>query len=240
MRIDSYLVSQGYFESRAKAVAAIKAGKVSLDGRVVKKPSEKVGEGAVIQAEAAHPWVSRGGIKLAHALEIFDVNVSRRTALDVGSSTGGFTDVLLDHGAAKVYAVDVGREQLHVKLRSDSRVISMESMDARELVASQFEPVPDLVVCDASFISLMKVLEQPLSLVPTGSDLVSLIKPQFEVGKAHIGKGGIVNSQEAANIALHEVQNWLRGQGWDIKSTDISPITGGDGNQEFLTHAVKL
>lgn len=239
MRADLYLVSQGLYPSRARAQAAIKAGMVSVNGTAITKPNSKIPDGAKVVAEAEHPWVSRGGLKLDHALNVFDVDVSGKTALDVGSSTGGFTDVLLSRGAAKVFAVDVGTGQLHPKIKDNSRVVSWESTDARNLRADQFDPLPDVIVCDASFISAMKVLETPLRIAAKGADLITLVKPQFEVGRSGIGKGGIVKSEDLALQALDDVKDWVTIQGWTVKATDTSPITGGSGNREFLLHAVK-
>lgn len=239
VRLDSFLVDNGYYESRARAASAIKVGLVSIDGVVARKPSQKISPQSDIQAEQEHPWVSRGGQKLDHALTVFDVETLDRICLDVGASTGGFTEVLLARGAAKIYAVDVGRDQLHAKLKGDDRVISMETMDARKLITEQFDPLPTLIVCDASFISATKVLGIPMSLVPAGSDLVTLVKPQFEVGKDNIGRGGLVKDPAMAKAALENVSNWVTSQGWTVVGTDHSPIKGGDGNQEFLLHAKK-
>jgi len=239
MRADIYLVENGFYPSRARAQAAIKAGMVSMNGTMIAKPNSKILEGAEVVAEAEHPWVSRGGLKLDHALKVFGINVSGMTALDVGASTGGFTDVLLARGAAKVYAVDVGTGQLHPRIKDDARVVSWESTDARTLRADQFEPAPNIIVCDASFISCLKVLEIPLGIAAAGADLVTLVKPQFEVGRSGIGKGGIVKSQDAALQALDDVKDWVSLQGWAVRGSDTSPITGGSGNTEFLLHAVK-
>lgn len=237
MRADQYLTSHGHYDSRARAQAAIKAGLVSVDGKVIKKPSEKIKDGAVVSAGHEHPWVSRGGVKLAHALEIFSVDPTGRTALDVGASTGGFTQVLITRGAAKVYAVDVGHGQLHASLHDDPKIISMEGQDARELSPMQFDPMPSLIVCDASFISAMKVLETPLRLAEAGADLITLVKPQFEVGKINIGRGGLVKSEELGLRALDNVKHWVKSQGWDVAASNVSPIRGGSGNTEYLLHA---
>jgi len=239
-RIDTYLVKEGFFESRSKALSAIKAGKVHMNGKLVLKPSETVLAGATIKAEPEHPWVSRGGLKLEHALRQFDVDPTGRVCLDIGASTGGFTDVLLSHGATKVYAVDVGRDQLHDRLRLNNKVISFEGSDARSLTANMFDRQPTFIVCDASFISLTKLLGIPLALMPSGSDLVTLVKPQFEVGRDNIGKGGIVKSSEVAEQYFVAVQNWVTDQGWQVLKTDLSPIKGGDGNTEYLLHAKKM
>ena len=238
-RLDTYLFENGYYESRARATSAVKAGKVSLDGRVVTKPASKIPVGAKINAQKEHPWVSRGGMKLDHALDVFAVDVAERTALDIGSSTGGFTDVLLSRKAAKIYAVDVGREQLHQKLRGHPKVVSMESTDARKITADLFEPIPMLIVCDASFISAMKVLERPMSLLGSGAELVTLVKPQFEVGKENIARGGLVKDPALATEALKRVSVWVASQGWTVMGTVTSPIKGGDGNTEYLLHARK-
>ena len=239
MRLDAFLFENGYYESRARATSAIKAGIVKVDGKIVKKPSAKISNQHVIEAEQEHPWVSRGGIKLDHAMRVFEVSVQDRVCLDVGSSTGGFTDVLLSLGAAKVYAVDVGRDQLHPRLHGDRRVISMETTDARDLKSEVFDPIPTLIVCDASFISAAKVLERPLSLVARSAELVTLVKPQFEVGKENIGRGGLVKDPARAEAALADVTTWLTTQGWQVFATDTSPIKGGDGNIEFLLYARK-
>lgn len=239
MRADSFLVEKGYFESRAKAAAAIKAGGVRVNGITLRKPSQSIPKGATVEAEAAHPWVSRGGIKLAYALDVFGVKAAERICLDVGASTGGFTDVLLTQGAAKVYAVDVGRDQFHRKLRGHPKAVSMEATDARALTVDLFNPLYDLVVCDASFISMMKVLERPLSIAGEGAELVTLVKPQFEVGRDNIGRGGIVKDNGSALQSLANVKAWLASQGWVAKADCVSPITGGSGNREYLVHAVK-
>ena len=239
MRADQYLTAHGHYDSRARAQAAIKAGLVSVDGRVIKKPSEKIADGALVNAGMEHPWVSRGGVKLAHALEFFGVNPTGRTALDVGASTGGFSHVLVMRGAAKVYAVDVGHGQLHASLHSETKIISMEGQDARTLTAEQFNPLADLIVCDASFISATKVLETPMRLAPQGADLITLVKPQFEVGKHNIGRGGLVKSEELGLRALDSVRLWTQEQGWRVIATDASPIKGGSGNTEYLLHAIK-
>lgn len=235
MRADLYLVKHGHFDSRARAQAAIKAGLVSVNGQILKKSSVLIADGASVTAGDVHPYVSRGGLKLAHALDCFSVDPRDRVCLDVGSSTGGFTDVLLRRGAASVYAVDVGRDQLHASLSRDKRVVSMEGQDARELRAALFDPMPDLLVCDASFISIAKLLGPALSLT---QEAVLLIKPQFEVGRDNIGKGGIVKA--GAEAALHAVKRWLRSEGWRVVSVTDSPIKGGSGNAEYLLHAKRI
>lgn len=239
LRADVLLVQRGFFDSRARARAAIEAGQVSLGGKRVKKPSEKIAINADITAKAEHPYVSRGGLKLAHALKNFGVDPRGLTCLDVGASTGGFSDVLLRAGAAKIYAVDVGTDQLHPSLHQAPRLISLEQTDARALTLSQIPDPVDLIVCDASFISAMKVLECPLSLARAGAHLIALVKPQFEVGRQGLGRGGIVRDASLADDALVMVKNWIAEQGWDVLASCDSPIKGGSGNREFLLHAQK-
>ncbi|MDB2438270.1 TlyA family RNA methyltransferase [Hellea sp.] len=239
MRADLYLTENGYYESRARAQAAIKAGLVKVDGKRLKKASEKLSDLSEISAKAEHPWVSRGGLKLAYALKEFGVLVDGKTCLDVGASTGGFSDVLRQNGATKIYAVDVGHGQLHSSLKDVPEIISMEGQDARELTAANFSSKPQLIVCDASFISCMKVLERPLSLAATSANLVTLVKPQFEVGKSGIKRGGLVKSESLALQALSDVSAWITRQGWHVVATCKSPIKGGSGNTEYLLHARK-
>ena len=238
-RIDLLLVERGLFDSRARAQAAIAAGRVTVDGRVVAKPSEGVDEDAVLTAEAAHPWVGRGGLKLDHALTLWPVPVEGRVALDVGASTGGFTQVCLSRGAARVYAVDVGRDQLHGALAGDPRVVELSGTDARTLDAALIPQAPDLIVTDVSFISLAKALPAALALAGPGADLVALVKPQFEAGRDRVGKGGIVKDEAVRRETLDDVAIWLEEQGWTVRETADSPITGGDGNAEFLLWARK-
>ena len=238
-RIDQLLVAKGLFESRAKAQEAIAAGLVIANGKLVRKPSETLEDTAEITASAPYPWVSRGGLKLVAALDAFGFDPKNRTCLDVGSSTGGFTHVLLDRGAARVYAIDVGHDQLHHSLRSDARVESREGTDARRLSAQDFTPLPDLIVCDASFISLKLVLAASLALAPTGAELAALIKPQFEVGPNNVVKG-IVKDKALAKTVCRDIEKWLNISGWQVVGQKPSPITGGDGNHEFLIGAVKL
>lgn len=238
-RIDLLLVARGLFDSRARARAAIEAGRVTVDGKVAAKPSETVAEDAVIVAEAAHPWVGRGGLKLDHALTLWPVPVEGRVVLDVGASTGGFTQVCLSRGAAQVYAVDVGRDQLHPSLAADPRVVELSGVDARRLDATLVPERPDLIVTDVSFISLAKALPAALALAGPGTHLVALVKPQFEVGPALVGKGGVVKDEEARARALADVVAWLETLGWSVRGTADSPVTGGDGNREFLLWAVR-
>lgn len=233
-RLDVELVRRGLAVSRAQARASIEAGKVQVDGREATKPGLLVRPDTAIAAEAAHPWVSRGGLKLDHALTAFGVDVTGLACLDVGSSTGGFTDVLLSRGARRVVAVDVGRDQLHPRLRADPRVLSLEATDARSLTAAMLGEPPELIVCDASFIGLAKLLGPALALAAPGAQLVALFKPQFEVGPAHVGRGGIVSDLPATDAAAAALANWLSGQDWPVEKWTDSPIQGGDGNNERL------
>ena len=237
MRADKFLTQEGHYESRANARVAIEAGLVLADGQVVSKPSQELSIDMQIEAGSPHPWVSRAGLKLAYALDVFGVSPKGQTCLDVGSSTGGFTDVLLSGGATKVYAVDVGTDQLHSRIRAHPAVVSMEKTDSRKLTADDFATPPDLIVCDVSFISCMKALDVPLELAGTLAELITLVKPQFEVGRAGVGKGGIVRDQALARDALVRVKSWLKDKGWHIAGDDMSPIKGGSGNTEYLLYA---
>lgn len=228
------LVARGLVESRAKARAAIEAGGVTADGAVVGKPADLVDEAAVLEVVAPHPWVSRGGVKLAAALEAFGVDPAGRVCLDVGASTGGFTDVLCARGAAKVYAVDVGTGQLHAKLRGDARVVSLEKTDARMLTRAVIAEAPSLVVCDVSFIGAAKALAIPLALADARADLVALIKPQFEAGP---GKGGVLDEASARAAAAQTIAALDGVEGFRAVAVMDSPIRGGDGNLELLLHA---
>jgi 23S rRNA (cytidine1920-2'-O)/16S rRNA (cytidine1409-2'-O)-methyltransferase len=236
-RADVALCTRGLFESRAKAREAIEAGLVTVDGRVVTKPSAPIADDAEIVAAAPYPWVSRGGVKLAHALDAFGVDPAGMFCLDVGSSTGGFTDVLLARGARHVVAVDVGHDQLHERLRRDPRVTSMEGQDARTLTAAQLREPPPLIVIDASFISLGALLPNVLSLAATGATLVALIKPQFEAGRA-ANKKGVVRDASVHARVCESARGDVEAQGWRVASVIPSPIEGGDGNREFLLHAI--
>jgi 23S rRNA (cytidine1920-2'-O)/16S rRNA (cytidine1409-2'-O)-methyltransferase len=238
-RADILLVERGLFESRAKARAAIEAGGVTADGRLVAKASDLLDETADLTAQAAHPWVGRGSLKLAHALELWPIPVEGRVVLDVGASTGGFTEVCLAHGAAKVYAVDVGRGQLHAKVAADPRVVDLSGVDARNLDADLISEPPTLIVSDVSFISLAKALPAALALAAPNADLICLVKPQFEVGRAHVGKGGLVKDEAARANAVRDVAAFLEGSGWTVRGEAQSPVTGGDGNVEFLLWAQK-
>ncbi|MGD9543714.1 MAG: TlyA family RNA methyltransferase [Methylocystis sp.] len=237
-RADTALHARGLFESRAKAREAIEAGLVSVDGRIVKKPSEPIAADADIVARAAYPWVSRGGVKLAHALDHFGVDPKGRFCLDVGASTGGFTDVLLARGARHVVAVDVGHGQLHEKMRRDARVTSLEGQDARTLTAEHLGEPPRLIVIDASFISLGVLLPHALALTAPGADLVALIKPQFEAGRAAVKKGVVRDEAIHAQVCARVARD-IEALGWRVCGVISSPIAGGDGNREFLIHAAR-
>ena len=224
-RADKLLVSLGHFDSRASARAAIE------------KPSQILSADDAIQAQPAHPYVSRGGLKLAHALDVFGVDPSGRDCLDIGASTGGFTDVLVRAGAAHVTAVDVGHGQFHASLQGHPRITSLEGRDARALTAADLPAPPGLLVCDASFISLEKLLDVPLGLAAPTAEFVGLFKPQFQVGRAHIGKGGLVTDTKATEQAAAAFSQWMKEKGWPIHAWTASPISGGDGNAERLFHA---
>lgn len=232
-------MARGLFESRARARAAIESGLVKAGGRIVARPSEQVEEDADLDAAPAHPWVGRGALKLDHALTIWPVPVEGRVALDVGASTGGFTEVCLARGARRVIAVDVGRGQLHPDLAADPRVTSLEAVDARDLTADMLGEAPGLIVCDASFIGLAKVLPAALALAAPAADLVALVKPQFEAGPADVGKGGLVKDEAVHLRVLAEAAAWLDGEGWTVRETAPSPIEGGGGQREHLIWATR-
>jgi len=240
LRADQLLVVRGLAESRTRAQALIMAGAVFSGERKLAKPGEMLTEDAALEVRGKdHPWVSRGGIKLDHGLMHFAFDVTGAVALDVGSSTGGFTDVLLSRGAAKVYAVDVGTNQLAWKLRQDPRVIVHEQTNARNLDPSIIPEPVDVVVCDASFIGLSKVLQAPLRLARPGAKLIALIKPQFEAGREEVGKGGVVRDPDVHERVCSEARAWAESQGWTVLGITPSPITGPEGNVEFLLGAVK-
>lgn len=216
----------------------ILAGAIFSGERKIEKAGQLLAADAPLEVRGRdHPWVSRGGVKLAHGLDHFGWNVADTTAIDVGSSTGGFTDVLLNRGAARVYAVDSGTNQLAWKLRQDPRVVVLEQTSARVLTAEHIPEPVDLVVCDASFIGLAKVLERPLTFARDEARLMALIKPQFEAGRAEIGKGGVVRDPAVHERVCKEVAAWLAGEGWTVEGIVPSPITGPEGNVEFLIAA---
>jgi len=237
-RLDVLLVSRALVPSRAQARAAIEAGGVTVDGQVETSASRNVADDAVMTVEAAHDYVGRGALKLAQALDLWDVPVAGRIVLDVGASTGGFTEVCLRRGAARIHAVDVGHGQLHSRVAADPRVVNLERTDARMLDTTVMPEAPGLIVCDASFISLTKVLPAALALAASDADLVTLVKPQFEMkSRADVGRGGVVRDEVARAAALARVIAWLEGEGWRVLATADSPITGRDGNREYLLHA---
>ena len=235
-RADRLLVERGLFESRAKAQAAIAAGLVRANDAPVRKASEEIPLDAQLHASAAHPYVSRGGVKLAAALDHFGFGPKGRVCLDVGASTGGFTHVLLARGAAKVYAVDVGRGQLHASLRGRSEIVSLEETDIRTVSHALFGDAPDLITVDVSFISLKLVLPAALPLTTKPAQLVALIKPQFEAGRARVKKGVVRDAAVHASVC-DEISAFVASLGWRALSVIPSPIAGGDGNAEFLLGA---
>ena len=239
-RVDQLLVSRGLADSRSRAQALIMAGAVFSGERKIAKAGDMVSEEAPLEVRGKdHPWVSRGGIKLDHGLKHFGFDVTGAVALDVGSSTGGFTDVLLSRGAAKVYAVDVGTNQLAWKLRQDPRVNVHEQTNARNLTNGIIPEPIDVIVCDASFIGMAKVLEAPLKLARAGAMLIALVKPQFEAGRLEVGKGGVVRDAQVHRRVCDEAAAWVETQGWRVLGVAESPITGPEGNKEFLLGAVK-
>ena len=235
-RADRLLVSRGLFESRALAQAAITAGLVTADGVLVRKASQEISANAAVVANRPHPYVSRGGIKLAAALDHYRVDVTGRVCLDVGASTGGFSEVLLLRGAKRVYSVDVGHGQLHASLRSRSEIVSLEKTDIRSLEPSRLVEVPDLATVDVSFISLKLVLPAIAKLLQSTATIIALIKPQYEVARRD-AKKGIVRSELARAAACQEIATSLRGRGWLVSNPIPSPILGGDGNVEYLIEA---
>jgi 23S rRNA (cytidine1920-2'-O)/16S rRNA (cytidine1409-2'-O)-methyltransferase len=238
IRLDQLIVDRGLADSKTRAQALVMAGHVFVGNVKAAKPGQQIAIDAEISVKGSdHPWVSRGGIKLAHALAEFGIDVGGMIAIDVGSSTGGFTDVLLTGGAAKVYAVDSGTNQLAWKLRQDDRVIVHEQTSARILTDTHVPEPVDLIVCDASFIGLAKVLERPLTFAKTGTQLIALIKPQFEAGRDEVGKGGVVRNEAVHARVCDEVQMWLVEKNWTVRGLTTSPITGPQGNIEFLIWA---
>ena len=237
-RADQILVDRGLAESRTRAQALIMAGLVFVGDRKIDKPGQQLAGDVVLDVRGRdHPWVSRGGIKLAHGLDHFGWEVTGAVAIDVGSSTGGFTDVLLTRGAARVYAVDSGTNQLAWKLRQDERVIVHEQTSARILTAAHIPEPVDLIVCDASFIGLAKVLDVPLTFAKEGARLLALVKPQFEAGREEVGKGGVVRDPAIHRRVCDEVAAWVESRGWQVDGVVESPITGPEGNIEFLIAA---
>ena len=237
-RADQRLVDLGLAESRTRAQALILSGNVFAGDRRVDKAGQALPADAVLTVKGRdHPWVSRGGIKLAHGLDHFGWDVAGSVAIDVGASTGGFTNVLLSRGAAYVYAVDSGTNQLAWTLRKDPRVIVLEQTSARILTAVHIPEAVDLIVCDASFIGLAKVLERPLTFAKPAARLMALIKPQFEVGRDQVGKGGVVRESALRQSACDAVAHWVTSAGWRVEGIVESPITGPEGNIEYLLAA---
>ena len=237
-RADQLLVERGLVESRARAQALILAGHVFSGESKIEKAGQALDQQAPLEVRGRdHPWVSRGGIKLAHGLNHFGWDVTGVVAIDVGSSTGGFTDVLLANGGSRVYAVDSGTNQLAWTLRQDPRVVVLERTNARILTAAHIPEPVDLIVCDASFIGLAKVLERPLQFVRPGARLMALIKPQFEAGREEVGKGGVVRDPAIHARVCRGVEEWLKEIGWTVLGIEKSPITGPEGNVEFLIAA---
>jgi 23S rRNA (cytidine1920-2'-O)/16S rRNA (cytidine1409-2'-O)-methyltransferase len=240
IRLDQLIVDRGLAESKTRAQALVMAGHVFVGEAKAQKPGQQIAEEAEVTVKGSdHPWVSRGGIKLAHALEEFGIDVMGLVAIDVGSSTGGFTDVLLTNGAARVYAVDSGTNQLAWKLRQDERVIVHEQTSARILTEVHIPEAVDVIVCDASFIGLAKVLERPLTFAKPQAQLIALIKPQFEAGRDEVGKGGVVRNEAVHSRVCDEVKMWLVEKNWTVRGLTTSPITGPQGNIEFLIWALK-
>lgn len=242
MRLDQALVERGLAPSRARAQELIRAGSVLLDGKPAAKASIKVGaDRDLLLTDDALDYVSRAALKLVGGLDTFGVDPAGAAALDLGSSTGGFTEVLLRRGAKTVFAVDVGRDQLHDRLRSDDRVVSLEGLHARDLSRDHVPEALDLVVCDVSFISIVKALPTPLALAKQGAALVTLVKPQFELGREAIGKNGrvLLSEEEQRSHIDKVITPFLEGEGWTVRGIAESPILGGDGTKEYLLHAEK-
>jgi 23S rRNA (cytidine1920-2'-O)/16S rRNA (cytidine1409-2'-O)-methyltransferase len=239
-RLDQMLVDRGLVESRSRAQSLVMAGLVFSRETKMAKPGQQLADDVPLEVRGRdHPWVSRGGIKLAHAIEHFGLDPAGVTAMDIGSSTGGFTDVLLQGGADQVFAVDSGTNQLAWKLRQDPRVTVLEQTSARILTSEMIDRPCNWVVCDASFIGLAKVLERPLELAAKNCRLVALIKPQFEVGRDEVGKRGVVSDPVLHARVCEEVREWVRGLGFDVQGIVESPITGPEGNVEFLISALR-
>jgi 23S rRNA (cytidine1920-2'-O)/16S rRNA (cytidine1409-2'-O)-methyltransferase len=236
VRIDRLLVERGLFDSRAKAQAAIAAGRVTANDRIVPKASDEVAANAVLHAEPEHPWVSRSGVKLAAALDHFGFDPASRVCLDVGASTGGFTEVLLARGARCVYAIDVGRDQLHPRLRGRPQIVSMEETDIRQLDVARLAERPQFICIDVSFISLKLILPAALSLAQFPARLLALIKPQFEAGRGALKKG-VVRNPEVHRAVCDDIAGLIASLGWKVAGIVPSPITGGDGNREFFIGA---
>ncbi len=239
MRLDSLLVARGLVPTRSKAADLIRRGAVQVAGQVVTKPGKATADDSPLDVNTgAQPYVSRGGLKLAAALDYFAIDVEGMRALDIGASTGGFTDVLLRRGAGRVFALDAGHGQLHAAIADDDRVTSLERLNVRDLEYHHIRSPVDIVVCDVSFISLKKALPPALALCRPGAWLTALIKPQFEAGPENVGKGGIVRDPALRDAVCEEIRRWLEEEtGWEVKGLIASPISGADGNAEFLIAA---
>jgi 23S rRNA (cytidine1920-2'-O)/16S rRNA (cytidine1409-2'-O)-methyltransferase len=239
-RADLFLVEHGHAASRSEAQAAIRAGLVRVDGETLEKPSAQIDDGMEIEYSKPHPFVSRGGVKLAAALDHYHLSPEALVCLDIGASTGGFTDVLLAGGASRVFAVDVGHGQMHATLLRDPRVVRLDGVNARDLTPRQIPVAPQAIVVDVSFIGLKLVLPPALEMAAPGAWVVALVKPQFEVGRLWIGKGGIVRDAQARAEAVADLEKFIADQSrWTVMGHIESPITGGDGNHEYLIAAQK-
>jgi 23S rRNA (cytidine1920-2'-O)/16S rRNA (cytidine1409-2'-O)-methyltransferase len=236
MRIDRFLVERGLSESREKATRLILAGQVLVDGQRVDKVGAMIAATAEVEVQGRSPFVSRGGEKLQHALDHFGVDARGRIAIDVGASTGGFTDCLLQRGAARVYAVDVGTSQLDEKLRRDPRVVVMEQTNARALDARLFEERPSLAVIDVAFISLEKILPSVFGVLTPRGEALALVKPQFEVGREAVGKGGVVRDPALHHAVITRLARYSVIRGWHVRGVTASPLRGPKGNREFFLH----
>jgi 23S rRNA (cytidine1920-2'-O)/16S rRNA (cytidine1409-2'-O)-methyltransferase len=240
LRADVFLVEHGYAKSRTEAQSAIRSGHVRINGQVVHKPSYQMAPNSSVEYVKPHPYVSRGALKLAAALDRFELSPSGLVCVDIGSSTGGFTEILLERGARRVYAIDVGHGQLAAKLKRDQRVTTREGVNARDLSSEHVPEAPQALVADVSFVGLKQALPPALAMATGGAWLVVLVKPQFEVGRYAVDKGGDVRDAEAQHAALNDISNWLNGiSGWDVLGMLESPIEGGDGSREFLIAAKK-
>ena len=240
-RLDQLLVDRGLAKNRTRAQALVMAGLVSSNTRRLDKPGHSLNIDIPLSVKKSdHPWVSRGGVKLAHGLDYFSINPKGQVSLDIGASTGGFADVLLNGGAKRIYAVDVGYGQLAWNINQDERVIVMDKTNARYLSRDQIPDLIDLVVCDASFIGLEIILPAPLSLTAPKANLIALIKPQFEVGRGNVGRGGVVKNKCLHEEVIERLQNWIKTQkNWSVLGVTESPLKGADGNTEFLIAASK-
>ncbi len=239
-RLDQHLLEEGLVDSRARARGLILAGRVRVDGRRVDKPGTRVAPGAMVSIDRPeHPFVSRGGVKLQAALDTFGIVVRNKTCLDVGAGTGGFTDCLLQAGAARVVALDVGHGRFHQRLRHDSRVILLERLNVRHLTPALLPESPDLVVIDVAFISLTLVFPVIADLLPSGGEIVALIKPQFEVGKGEVGKGGVVRDSRKHGATIRRVADAAWALGMVVRGLCASPIAGSKGNREFFIYLAR-